>query len=144
MPELSCVLNKYGQLNIFLCHQLRYMYIIIWKDFFVDYRRENSFSALMNTRKESIFSSYPKSSSHFLSAILVSLIEIRRSSIESCFRRKKNLIIIVQPISSVCARDREDKKKKKSRSLPFFFLSDIIVKWKCFLPGIGLFLSFSR
>lgn len=122
MPEPSCVLNKYSQLNIFLCHQLRYMYIIIWKDFFVDYRRENSFSALMNTRKESIFSSYSKSSSHFLSAILVSLIEIRRSSIESCFRRKKNLIIIVQPISSVCARERERtrRRRKKSRSLAFF------------------------
>lgn len=83
----------------------------------------------------SFFSSYRNPYSTFLSAILASLIETRRSSIELCYSKKISSWLFNHRAS--CAR--EEKKKKKVG----LFFPDIVVKWKCFLPGIGLFLSLS-
>ncbi len=80
--------------------------------------------------------SYPHPSS-LLSAILVSLIETRKCSIELCHSKKKNLIMIVQPSCMMCKRGKEKKKE-----VVVLFFSSIVVKWKCFLPGISLFLYY--
>ncbi len=64
----------------------------------------------------SFFLSCSNASSTFLSAILVSLIETRKSSIELYYSKKKNLIMIVQPS---CMMWKRGKEKEKSRS-PFF------------------------
>jgi hypothetical protein len=79
------------------------------------------------------FLSYPSLSSSFLSVILACLIETHKSLIESCYSREK--------ISSWLFNHRvwcakEEKKQKRS---PFLFFSNILAKWKFFLPGVDLF-----
>jgi hypothetical protein len=71
----------------------------------------------------SFFSSYPKASSTFLSAILASIIETRKSSIELCYSKKKSHHDCSTIVHDVQERKRKRKRKrKKSRSL-FFFLA---------------------
>jgi hypothetical protein len=58
----------------------------------------------------------------------------------SCAIARKNLITIVQPSCMMCKRGKErEGEKERSRSLFF----RIVVKWKCSLPGVELFLSLS-
>ena len=57
---------------------------------------------------------------------------------------EKNLIMIVQPLY-VCVYvmcEEKEKKKTMKKEVGFFFFSNIMVKWKCFLPGVDLFFFF--
>lgn len=51
-----------------------------------------------------------------VAATLVSLIETRKSSIELCHDKKKNLITIVQPSCMMCERGKIEKEREISRS----------------------------
>ena len=66
-----------------------------------------------------LFHSIPQSSSNFLSAILVSLIETRNGSIELCFTKRKISSSLKHRVRK--EREREREKKEEKKSVSFFF-----------------------